>query len=44
LTSEDVPNPFRFGADVNVDGHVDSRDAMLVLQLDARLIERLPVL
>ena len=40
----DVPNPFRSGADVNLDGRRDSRDALLILQLDAGLLERLPVL
>ena len=31
-------------SDVNLDGFTDGRDALLILQLDAGLIERLPVL
>jgi len=31
-------------SDVNLDQHVDSRDAMLILQVEAGLIPRLPVL
>ena len=39
-----IDNWWTQGADVNLDGHRDSRDALLILQLEAGLIERLPVL
>jgi hypothetical protein len=31
-------------SDVNLDGSIDSRDALLILQREAGLIPRLPVL
>jgi len=39
-----LPNIMAAGADGNLDGSLDSFDALLILQVDARLIERLPVL
>ena len=46
LTVQAVPvdNFWAQGADVNLDNTIGSRDALLILQLDAGLIERLPVL
>ena len=39
-----LPNVMALGADANVDNVIDSRDALLILQQDAGLVERLPVL
>ena len=39
-----IDNWWAQGGDVNLDGFTDSYDALLILQLDAGLIERLPVL
>ena len=39
-----VINFYAFGGDGNLDGQRDNRDALLILQVEAGLIERLPVL
>ena len=44
ISQVSVDNWWADGGDVNLDGRWDSRDALLILQLDAGLIERLPVL
>ncbi len=44
ISQVSVENWWADGGDVNLDGRLDSRDALLILQVEAGLIERLPVL